>query len=602
MTDTPNLEIKERKNISVGYTWDLSKLCPDDGEWEISYKKFQELLAGIEQFKGTLGSSATALRDCLQYMKELGIMSECLGYYSHLKVTENVADGTSQARFARYMQVASQMEALASYQTPEIQAIPDDKMEEFYASYELGDFIIPLKKIRRFKPYILSAAEEKILALQAEADQAMQRTFNVLTNADFTFGTIDTPQGKKPLSLSTYNYFMEHQDRQIRKTAYQQFYDVFNQHKNTLASLYEGSVQQDIYKARVRNFPSARAAALFPDKVPESVYDVLIGTIHENLDALHRYYDIRMKALKLTELKPYDVYASLARDVHVRHAYEEAVTVVIKALKPLGEEYCTVLKEGLLGRWVDRYENKGKRSGAFSAGTYVGDPYILLNYKEDIIRDVFTLAHEAGHSMHSWYSARHNPFQYYNYTIFEAEVASTFNEQLLADHLMKTAKTKEMKLFLTGKLVDDIIATIFRQTMFAEYEHITHRVIEEGNALTLDVMRQEYRKLLEQYFGSAMKFEDLSDLEGLRIPHFYNAFYVYKYATGLAAAIELSRKVMDGGEKEKDAYINFLKSGGSKYPLESLQLAGVDMQSPEPIIQALKKFRSLLNDLEELLL
>ena len=281
----------------------------------------------------------------------------------------------------------------------------------------------------------------------------------------------------------------------------------------------------------------------------------------------------------------------------MHHTYEEAVKVIEKALSPLGSEYCTTLTRGLLGGWVDKYENKGKRSGAFSAGSYAGDPYILMNYKEDVLRHVFTLAHEGGHSMHSWYSANNNPFQHYDYTIFEAEVASTFNEQLLAKYLIDNAENDEMKKYLINKQIDDIIATIFRQTMFAEFELITHTMAENGVPLTVDSLRGEYRKLLEKYFGSGVALEDLSDLEGLRIPHFYRAFYVYKYATGLSAAFALSERVLSGGKKEKDDYLSFLKSGGSRYPLESLKLAGVDMSSPEPVENAMKKFESLINEL-----
>lgn len=298
-------------------------------------------------------------------------------------------------------------------------------------------------------------------------------------------------------------------------------------------------------------------------------------------------------------MRLYDVYVPIIKDIKVHNTYEEAVEIIVKALSPLGEDYCRTLKEGLLGGWVDKYENKGKRSGAFSAGSYVGDPYILMNYKEDVLRAVFTLAHEGGHSMHSWYSVNNNPFQNYDYTIFEAEVASTFNEQLIAKYLIDNAENSDMKKFLINKQIDDIIATIFRQTMFAEFELITHTMAEEGVPLTVDSLRAEYRKLLEKYFGSNVELEELSDLEGLRIPHFYRAFYVYKYATGLSAAFALSEKVLTGGEREREDYLSFLKSGGSKFPLDSLKLAGVDMSSPEPVQDAMKKFESLVNELNK---
>ena len=359
-------------------------------------------------------------------------------------------------------------------------------------------------------------------------------------------------------------------------------------------------MQLDIYRARVRGYPSAREAALFPDRVDAAVYDNLIAAVHDNLAQLHTYYTLRKRILALDELRHYDVYVPLTSDVRVRHSYDDAVEVVIASLAPLGDDYCTTLRAGLRSGWVDRYENKGKRSGGFSAGSFVGDPYILMNYKEDVLRDVFTLAHEGGHSMHSWNSVRHNPIQHYSYSIFEAEVASTFNEQLLFHYLMERADSREMKAYLVGKQADDIIATIYRQTMFAEFEHLTHRMAEQGEPLTVDSLRATYRQLLERYFGAEMVLEEVSDLEGLRIPHFYNAFYVYKYATGLAAAVALAERVLDSGADARDRYMAFLRSGGSRYPLQSLQLAGVDMSTPAPVEQALRVFGTLVRQLEQL--
>ncbi|HKM08328.1 MAG TPA: M3 family oligoendopeptidase, partial [Sphaerochaeta sp.] len=350
-----------------------------------------------------------------------------------------------------------------------------------------------------------------------------------------------------------------------------------------------------------RGYESCRQKALFPDNVPMSVYDNLVDSVHEALPSLHRYYQLRARLMGLDKLAHYDVYVPLVAGVQKNTPYEEAVETISEALAPLGEEYVSILKKGLTTeRWVDRYENKGKRSGAFSSGCYTGKPYILLNYKEDVLRDLFTVAHEGGHSMHSYYSAKNNPYFHYDYTIFEAEVASTFNEQLVAKHLFETAKDKKTKAFILSKGLDDIVATLFRQTMFAEFEDITHRLSEEGTPLTVDLLRSEYRKLLELYFGPSVELEEESDLEGLRIPHFYSSFYVYKYATGISAAIALSQKVLNGGEKEKSDYLTFLKSGGSTYPIDSLKKAGVDMERKEPVEMALKHFSSLLDEFESL--
>jgi oligoendopeptidase F len=502
----------------------------------------------------------------------------------------------------RFVMAASKAQASSSWAAPEIMAIPDQDIVTYIVHPRLSEYRIYLKKLLRYKPHILSDKEEKILALHAEGELVSEDAFSVLTNVDMDFGVIDTPEGKRPLSQSTWSVFMESSDRELRKKVYAAFYGHFEAHTNTLASLYSGQVKIDVIRARVRGFSSARAAALFSDDVDESVYDNLIDTISQNLAPLHHYYSLRKKALKVSELRHYDVYAPMVPLAKTKHTpWNEAVDLVSKALAPLGDEYVNTLRGGLLGRWADRYENKGKRSGAFSAGSYAGDPYILMNYKDDAIRDVFTLAHEGGHSMHSWYSARSNPFMHYGYTIFEAEVASTFNEELLFRYLMQIADSKELKLYLVNKRTDEILATLYRQTMFAEFEKRSHQLEESGTPLTVDVLRGEYRKLLEKYFGSEMVLEKESDLEGLRIPHFYRAFYVYKYATGISASLALSERVLSGGTKERGDYFAFLKSGGSRFPIESLKVAGVDMSSPEPVKAACRTFGKLVDELEGLL-
>jgi oligoendopeptidase F len=340
---------------------------------------------------------------------------------------------------------------------------------------------------------------------------------------------------------------------------------------------------------------------LYADNVSEEVYDNLISAVGGKLDALHRYYSLRKRALKLDELRHYDLHTPIVPAAKKTTSWNEAVDLVCNALSPLGDEYVSVLRNGLLGRWADRYENKGKRSGAFSAGSFTGDPYILMNYKEDSIRDVFTMAHEGGHSMHSWYSAKENPFMHYSYTIFEAEVASTFNEEMLFHFLGNNSASKELKLYLVNKHADELLATLYRQTMFAEFEKITHDLEEGGTPLTADLLRAQYRKLLEKYFGPQMVFEEVSDLEGLRIPHFYRAFYVYKYATGVSAAIALANRVLTGGKKEREDYFTFLKSGGSRFPIESLKVAGVDMSRPDPVNAACDVFGKLVDELEALI-
>jgi oligoendopeptidase F len=562
---------------------------------------YERLTGKIPAYRGTLGKSAESLADYLDFIRDFRILEERLGYYADLRQTEDEGANAGRTMTGKFMMAAAKAQAASSWEAPEIQAIPEQDMETFLQCPRLNDHRIYLKKLLRYKPYILSDAEERIIALHAEGEGVASETFSVLTNVDLDFGTIDTAEGPRPLSQSTWAVFMENPDRDIRRRAYGQFYSRFESHKTSLANLYSGSVKNDVIRARVRGFASARQAALFPDKVGEEVYDNLIAAVSANLGPLHRYYELRKRALGLTELRHYDVYVPMVPKAVKETSWEEAVELISEALAPLGNEYVGTLRSGLLGRWADRYENKGKRSGAFSAGSFTGDPYILMNYKNDSIRDVFTMAHEGGHSMHSWYSARSNPFMHYGYTIFEAEVASTFNEELLFHHLIKKADSRDLKRYLVNKRADDILATLYRQTMFAEFEKITHDLEEGGAPLTVDVLRGEYRKLLEKYFGPAMVLEDTSDLEGLRIPHFYRAFYVYKYSTGISAALALAERVLSGGDREREDYFAFLKSGGSRYPIESLALAGVDMSVPAPVEAACKVFGRLVEELEELI-
>ncbi|MDR1625353.1 MAG: oligoendopeptidase F [Spirochaetia bacterium] len=591
------MTIPERKDVPREHRWDLGRLYPSDADWEKDLVLYNGMAAEIESFKGSLGESADRLKSCLDFMMRLGMLEERLGYYANLRQCEDGAECLAQDMYGRYVRAAVQASAASGYLNPEILAIDGERMDGFIRS--LPEYKIFLSKIVRSRPHVLSEAEEKLLALQEEANETAHKAFGALSDVDMEFGHLPTPDGERPLTHSSFQAFMENPDRDLRQKAHSRFMGVFDAHKNTLAALLAGSVNLDIYKARARGFPSARAARLFPDDVPEAVYDNLISTVHKNLPSLHRYYRLRCRVLGLGTLRMYDTKTPLVKDLASRHSYEQAAEVVLAALAPLGKEYTDTLRAGLFGGWVDRYENKGKRSGAFSAGSYHGDPYILLNFKDDLLRDVFTLAHEAGHSMHSYYSVKNNPFQHYNYTIFEAEVASTFNEQLLCAYLAEHADSRDFRAYLDGKQIDDIIATFFRQTMFAEFEHLCHSAAEGGRPLTLDSLRAIYRKLLEEYFGPAVSIEKTDELEALRIPHFYHAFYVYKYATGIAAAISLSRKVLAGGEEARQDYFGFLKSGGSRFPLESLRLAGVDMAKPDALQDAAGLFASLVDGLEK---
>ncbi|MBU0928634.1 MAG: oligoendopeptidase F [Spirochaetes bacterium] len=591
-------EIPARADVPAEYRWNLSKLSESDASWDASLKAFEAMMDRIPGFRGTLAASSDSLYAALSFNKEYSMADERLGHYAHLRQTEDEGDSGSRGRMARYMMAATKGSGAWSWLAPELQRVPDESIKAWMAEERYAEFRVFLAKILRYKPHVLSEGEERLLALAADSATTPQEAFSVLTNVDLDFGSVDTPEGPRPLSQSTFSSFMHNPDRSVRRAAYQRFYAEYDAHKNTIAQLYAGQCKLDSYQSSVRGFSSSRARELFADDVPESVYDNLVSTVNDNLPVLHEYYAIRKKALGLDELRHYDVYAPLVGQVKVEHSWEEAVGVIAEALAPLGTEYVSTLRSGLLGGWADRYENKGKRSGAFSAGSFFGDPYILMNYKSDVIRDVFTLVHEGGHSMHSYYSAESNPFMHYGYTIFEAEVASTFNEALLFDYMTKNARSAELKAYLLASRVDDILATLFRQTMFAEYEHRAHSMLEAGEPLTVDALRGEYRGLLTKYFGPEMRLEETSDLEGLRIPHFYNSFYVYKYATGISASIALSKKVLSGEKGATERYYDFLRSGGSRFPIEALKVAGVDMSSPEPIKAACSEFARLCGELK----
>jgi oligoendopeptidase F len=454
------------------------------------------------------------------------------------------------------------------------------------------------------KAHVLSVPEERLLALGSVALSGYDDAFSQLTDVDMKFGVlIDETGREKPLTQSSFSSFLVKRDPELRKRAFHQFYAEFQDHQYTLAAALAYSVKADVFHARARHYSSALEGALFPDDVPVAVYDGLIQSVRANLKPLFGYFDLRRRALDLRELHHYDTYVPLVPEIETRFTFDQAVETVLDALAPLGNEYVDVLAKGLRsGRWCDRYETKGKRSGAFSSGSYGAPPYILMNYKEDVFADVYTLAHEAGHSMHSWFSQNSQLFQDYEYPIFLAEVASTFNEELLTHHLLRTTSDLKMRAYIINRQIDELRGTLFRQTMLAEFEKIIHAIEESGDALTLDVFRSEYHKLLETYLAENFVLDPELDLECLRIPHFYHAFYVYKYATGISAAVALSQRALSGEPGSVEAYLSFLRSGGSKFPLETLKAAGVDMATPAPIESTLQLFEQRLAELEELLL
>lgn len=591
-----------RNEVAAQDCWDLSSLFPNDEAWEAAYKKLESQIDKFESFRGRLGESTETLYEALRFDSDFDRAAERLGTYAFLKTTEDQGDSDYQGMKSRFQNLAVRAGQAASYMRPELLAIEEDRMAELTADKAIAPFRLQLERLLRYRPHTLTDKEERLLAMQGEMAAAAGNAFRQLNDADLRFGKLTDHEGREvELSHATFQQFLICPERRIRRKAFEQYYEQFAGHENTLAATLTGSIQRDVYYARARNYDSSLQAALFPDDVPVDVYNNLISAVRDALPSVHHYLDVRRRKMGLDDIHHYDTYVPILSGIKKHHTWDAAADVVIEALAPLGDEYTGTLLEGLRGRWSDRYPNRGKQSGAFSCGSYDGDPYILMNFKEEVLNDVFTLAHEAGHSMHSWYSARSQTFEYYNYTIFVAEVASTFNEQLLTEHLLANAVDDKERAYLINNELDSIRATVVRQTMFAEFEKRTHEMAEAGEPLTVKSLRETYRELLDAYFGSNFVVDDQLELECFRIPHFYRAFYVYKYATGMSAAIALSRRVLSGGKQELDDYLAFLSGGCSKDPLDLLRDAGVDMTSPEPVATTLKRFQELTEELDQLL-
>jgi oligoendopeptidase F len=599
-----SMQTPSRSDIPDSDKWDLTHLFTDVGKWQEDFAWVKRTYPKFQEWKGRVGESAKTLAAVLEFEKALEQKMERVYHYVSLQLAEDSTNNEYLARIGQVQNLLTKIGEAAAFVIPEILAIDDEKFAQFIADRALKDWRIKLHKIRRMKPHVLSEVEERLLALGSVALSGYDDTFSQLTDVDMKFGVLMDESGReKPLTQSSFSSFLVKRDPKVRKRAFHQFYAEFRDHEYTLAASLAYAVKADVFHARARHYSSALEAALFPDDVPIAVYDGLIQSVSANLKPLFRYFDLRRRALGLDELHHYDTYVPLVPEIETRFTFDDAAEMVLAALAPLGTEYVDVLAGGLRSkRWCDRYESKGKRSGAFSSGSYGAPPYILMNYKEDVFADVYTLAHEAGHSMQSWFAQNSQLFQDYEYPIFLAEVASTFNEELLTHHLLETTRDPKMRAYIINRQIDDLRGTLFRQTMFAEFEKIIHAIEESGDALTLDVFKSEYHKRLETYFAENFALDPELDLECLRIPHFYHAFYVYKYATGISAAVALSQRVLSGESGSVDAYLNFLRSGGSQFPLETLRAAGVNMATPEPIESTLRLFERRLEELEELLL
>lgn len=602
MSTAAPAKLLDRKDVPVEDTWDLASLYTGDDAWEADFKSLDAKIPTFETFRGRLGESAQTLAKALNFDNEFDQVAEKLGTYAFLKTTEDQGDSKYQGMKSRFQNLAVRAGQAASYMRPELLAIEPPAMEQLIDDPAVAPFRLQLERLVRYRPHTLTDNEERLLAMQGEMASAAGNAFRQLNDADLRFGEIEDHKGRTvELSHATFGQLLISPERKVRRDAFHQYYQQFASHENTFAATLCGSVQRDVYYAKARNYDSALESSLFPDNVPVAVYDNLISAVRESLPSVHHYLDVRRRKMGLKDIHHYDTYVPILSGIEKHHSWDQAVEVVLESLRPLGDEYLSTLEGGLRGRWSDRYPNRGKQSGAFSCGTFAGDPYILMNFKPEVLNDVFTLTHEAGHSMHSHYSSSHQPFQYYNYTIFVAEVASTFNEQLLTEYLMNNAADDNERAYLINNELDSIRATVVRQTMFAEFEKVIHAMAEAGEPLTVASFKAAYRELLDAYFGPDFVIDKELELECFRIPHFYRAFYVYKYATGLSAAVALSRRVLNGGESELNDYLSFLKGGCSKDPLDLLKDAGVDMTSPEPVATTLAHFKSLTDELDRLI-
>jgi oligoendopeptidase F len=626
-------KLKNRSEIPEQYKWNLESLYGEDSDWEKDFTTAEALSEKFPEFSGVLGRDAASFLEALEEKDRLWLIAERLFVYARMRKDENNRDSHYQAMVDRVQSLLARISARLSFFVPEILEIPEETIWKFADEKEgLKKYTYYLKVLLREKAHILSKPEESIIAQLSEVTGASNDIFSMINNADMKFGSLKPQQTNafsdtkkyfriKGSSQGTYlgtqrkkiaeqeeeielthgNFilFMESHDRNVRKEAFEKLYQAYRKQRNTLASTYSYNTKTDVVSARIRKYSSAIEAALSGDNIPLSVYDNLIKAVNERLGALHKYMDTRRRLLKLDELHMYDVYVPLFNLEDKPVPFESALEIMKSGLAVLGDEYISVIDDAISERWMDVYENEGKTSGAYSFGSYDSKPFILLNYKEKL-KDVFTVVHEMGHSVHSWYTRRSQPFVYGGHSIFTAEVASTVNESLLIHHLLENTKDPLEKKYLLNLHIEEFRTTLFRQTMFAEFEKFTHETVEKGGALTADLLSEEYIKLNKKYFGDGVVSDEDIALEWARIPHFYRAFYVYKYATGYSAATAIAKSILEGGKAERDAYIAFLKTGESDDPIELLKIAGVDMSSPEPVLRAMEYFENLVDELAEL--
>ncbi|SFL54262.1 oligoendopeptidase F [Salibacterium qingdaonense] len=602
MSTQETKSLPKREEVPKEWTWDLEDIFASDDEWEQEFEAVKTYIPAMEAFKGTLGESAENLYQCLKTEDELGARFGRLFSYAHMRADQDTGNSYYQGLEDRASSLAAKLGQALAFVTPEILSIPEETITSFLREHEgLAFYKQALEEINEERPHVLNESEESMMAQASEVTASPGNTFGMLNNADLSFPTVKDEQGEEvQVTHGRILRFLESDDRRVRRDAFKAVYDTYAKYRNTFASTLGGEVKKHLFTAGVRNYESARQAALSSNHIPEVVYDQLVDTVNNHLHLLHRYVRLRKQILELDEIHNYDLYTPLVKDVDMNVTYEDAQEKILKAVEPLGDEYVNKVAEGFQSRWIDVYENEGKRSGAYSSGAYGTKPYILMNWQDDV-NNMFTLAHELGHSMHSYFSHREQPVRYADYTIFVAEVASTVNEALLNDYLLKTTENKRERLYLLNHFLEGFRGTVFRQTMFAEFEQLIHEKAAAGEPLTPDVLEKEYYALNEKYFGEDMTVDDDIALEWARIPHFYMNFYVYQYATGYSAAAALSRQLLEEGQPGVDRYLAFLQSGSSDYPINLLKQAGVDMTSSAPVEEAMKLFEDTLSEMEKLL-
>ncbi len=589
----------ERSTIENKFKWTIDEMYPNEESIEKDIQKVKELIEEVKKYKGILADSEENLFKALNISEETSRILQNLYVYTHMKSHEDTRINKNQGNATKTDMLSTELSMATSYMVPEIIAMDSEKLENYLKTEKLSHYKKYVDDILRLKPHTLNEREEELLAAVADLSGVPENVYDMLSFADLQFPEIEDENGEKVrVTHSNFSLFLKSKDARVRKDAFEAMYGVYGQYKNTFASTLYGGIKSEIFYAKTRKYESALQGSLFQDNVSVDVYNNLIDAVHENLDTLNDYIDLKKKFLGLDKINMYDLYVPLTESFDMEIPYEKAQKIILEALKPLGEEYLENVKKAFAEGWIDVYGNEGKQGGAYSWGSYDSKSYILMSYKDDL-NSLFTLIHEMGHSMHSFYSKNNQPYLYSGYKIFVAEVASTLNELLLINYLLKNAKSKEERVYLLNYYLEQFRTTVYRQTMFAEFEKICHGKVEEGEPLTAEDFNNIYYDLNKKYYGESCEVNEEIALEWARIPHFYSNFYVYKYATGFSAASALSKQILEEGESAVSRYKEFLKSGGSEFPLDQLRKAGIDMEKKESVDEALHVFKDLVKQLEK---